>query len=379
MIAFCGLSSNLDQHLLQAALPLLQSGKVDALEWSFDTLYNHQDIPDWFVELLRTFGNEGRLVGHGVYYSLFSAKFTADQKNWLTHLGRMCTAFRFDHITEHFGFMTGRNFHEGAPLSVPFNKTTLAIGQDRLKRMSAVCQCPVGIENLAYAYSPDDVSRHGDFLEKLVAPVNGFIILDLHNVYCQAHNFDLDPKQLIDQFPLQLVREIHLSGGSWESSEIDPGRQIRRDTHDDGLPSEIFDLLSYATEKCPSLKFIMLEQIGISLYSEEKRFQYQKDFEHIRTIVQNPGPNPKAFVEPNFLPGNNIALSTPVEDEALFRQQRFLAEILENAGDYNDAKKLLEIKMSNTDWQVEHWQPHMLETAIAIAQKWKQGFNAQPH
>jgi hypothetical protein len=30
--------------------------------------------------------------------------------------------------------------------------------------------------------------------------------------------------------------------------------------------------------------------------------------------------------------------------------------------------------LANTSWNIEAWNPHMLETAIAIAQKWKNGF-----
>jgi hypothetical protein len=47
------------------------------------------------------------------------------------------------------------------------------------------------LENLALSFSVDDVKHQGEFLEKLVEPVNGFLILDLHNLYCQSHNFDI--------------------------------------------------------------------------------------------------------------------------------------------------------------------------------------------
>src|SRR3954469_10695927 len=88
---------NLDNHLLQATLPLFIAEKVEAIEWSFDTLYNVRDIPAWFVELLETFGKAGRLVGHGVFFSLFSGKWTAEQQRWLDHLRKVSSHFQFDH------------------------------------------------------------------------------------------------------------------------------------------------------------------------------------------------------------------------------------------------------------------------------------------
>jgi len=244
------IACNLDSNILRAVLPLLAEERVQAIEWSFDALFNVQNIPSWFDELIQTYANAGRLVGHGVFFSLFSGRWQTEQQEWLNHLRQLSQSLQFDHITEHFGFMTGANFHEGAPLGLPFTETTLAIGQDRLKRIQNACACPVGLENLAFAYSLDEVKRHGDFLEQLLRPINGFIILDLHNLYCQLHNFDLSYEAVIDLYPLEMVREIHISGGSWEACEAVPARSIRRDTHDDGVPYEVFELLKKTIPQC---------------------------------------------------------------------------------------------------------------------------------
>ena len=112
------ISCNLDENILSAALPLFAAEKVEALEWSFDTLYKRRDIPAWFTELLTTYANNNRLIGHGVYFSLFSGSWTREQDAWLKHLARVTQSFHFDHISEHFGFMTGEDFHCGAPLPV---------------------------------------------------------------------------------------------------------------------------------------------------------------------------------------------------------------------------------------------------------------------
>lgn len=148
--------------------------------------------------------------------------------------------------------MTGKDFHHGAPLGVPYTDSTLRIGIDRLKRIQEACSCPAGLENLAFSYSPDEVKKHGEFLEKLVSPVNGFIILDLHNLYCQLCNFGFDYHDMIGLYPLERVREIHISGGSWQDSHTEAGRVIRRDTHDNSVPEEVFGLLKATIPRCRS-------------------------------------------------------------------------------------------------------------------------------
>ena len=365
----------MDADLLQAALPLFAADQVEGLEWSFDTLYKQPHLPEWFDELLKTYGHADRLVGHGVFFSLFSGKWTPEQAQWLSQLRELASTYRFDHITEHFGFMTGDDFHKGAPLSVPFTASTLALGRDRLARIQQACSCPVGLENLAFAYSFEDVQRHGDFLRQLIDPVNGFIILDLHNVYCQLQNFDINSTTLLSAYPLDRVREIHISGGSWTTSVHEPTRQIRRDTHDDAVPDSVLTLLEQTIPHCPNLKFVVLEQLGSALQTEESRAQFRLDFAQMDAIVQAANCQHRPIDNISFLPITSSSDSSPLEDLQLYTQQTELSTILETAVDYRHAQVLLQNStLANSDWAIEQWDPYMLETALAIAQKWQHGF-----
>lgn len=368
------IACNLDTNILLAALPLFQQERVEAIEWSFDALFRVEQVPDWFLELIKAYADEKRLIGHGVFFSLFSGKWYKEQEEWLHHLQKVSRQFQFQHITEHFGFMTGDNFHAGAPLSIPLTERTKLLGQDRLKRIAHACECPVGLENLAFAYSLEDVKAQGDFLDTLLEPINGFIILDLHNFYCQLYNFGLTFEELITLYPLDRVKEIHLSGGSWQDSALTPRKKVRRDTHDDAVPEEVFHLLEKVMPLCPNLGYVVLEQIGTGLKTENDRSQFRQDFERMRTLVAS---NEMVQQPPNsFLPNRNIEPDTPpVQDPFLHAQQLELSRILESAGDYREASSMLNASsLSDSAWGVEHWAPHMLETALKIAQKWQSGF-----
>lgn len=367
------IACNLDHNILLSALPLFQSEEVDAIEWSFDTLFKVKNIPDWFVELLNEFSKNNRLIGHGVFFSIFSGRWTTDQEQWLTHLKNISDTFKFEHITEHFGFMTGENFHQGAPISVPFNKTSLSIGQDRLKRISQACACPVGLENLAFAYSLEEVKKHGDFLSQLVSPVNGFIILDLHNLYCQMHNFDVSFEDIIQCFPLDLVKEIHISGGSWESSEVNKSKKVRRDTHDDAVPLEVFALLEKTIRHCRNLDFVVMEQLGSGLKNDADKAQLQLDYRQMRKIIATN----TSIEESNkqFKAPSNLNLKDPIQSEELHLEQLELSRILEQSKSLEQVNlKLQNSSLANTDWNIEQWNPIMIETVFKIAQKWKGGF-----
>jgi len=363
---------NLDTNILSSCLPLLEESRVEAIEWSFDALFKVKQVPDWFLELLAAFSKEGRLIGHGVFFSLFSGKWLPEQETWLQQLQQTTAAFRFDHVTEHFGFMTGRDFHHGAPLNIPYTPSTLAIGQDRLRRIQAACCCPVGLENLAFSYCLDEVRQHGEFLDALLEPVNGFIILDLHNLFCQLYNFDIAFDELIALYPLDRVREIHISGGSWENSYIIPGRKVRRDTHDSSVPPEVFRLLEIVIDRCPNLKYVVMEQLGNGLVTEDSRTIFYRDFLRLEAIVNESNPGRVSDpVDISFLPPLSDIIHPPIEDETLYQQQLELSAILETAGSYGEARQRLDRStLAHSAWRIESWEPYMLETAISIARKW---------
>lgn len=363
---------NLDADILSACLPLFQESRVEAMEWSFDTLFGVKEVPGWFVQLLNAFSSEKKLIGHGVFFSLFSGRWSPHQEKWLQHLRQVCKDFSFDHITEHFGFMTGKDFHHGAPLNIPYTETTLNIGRDRLQRIYEACKCPVGLENLAFSYTLDEVKKHGEFLEKLIQPVNGFIILDLHNLYCQVHNFSVTYDEIITLYPLEKVREIHISGGSWETAESDPSKNIRRDTHDGSVPGEVYDFLNTTIDKCPNLKYVVLEQLGNGLKTEQSRKSFYDDFLRMEEIVHKKNRKRPKAISDRFLPLHPLSSRPVIEDSRLYEQQLELSSILETAATYKEVVSLLEqSSLAHSDWEIEKWEPHMLETAVKIAQKWK--------
>ena len=75
---YASIACNLDGGILSAALPLFEVEKVEAIEWAFDTLFKYDQISDWFTNLVSEFSEQGRLVGHGVFFSLFSGRWSPE-------------------------------------------------------------------------------------------------------------------------------------------------------------------------------------------------------------------------------------------------------------------------------------------------------------
>ncbi|MFZ4928171.1 DUF692 family multinuclear iron-containing protein [Chryseobacterium sp. Mn2064] len=356
-----GLSMMAETDFLSAVLPLLQDHSVDVLEWSFDTLYTIGE-PDWLSELLNFYSENNRLIGHGVYYSLFDARWTERQEIWLAKLKEEVHKRKYNHITEHFGFMNTENFHQGVPLPVPLNSKTLQIGKDRLHRLQETVNMPVGIENLAFSFSVDDVKEQGEFLNQLVEDTDGFLILDLHNIYCQSWNFDVEMQEIINLYPLHKVREIHLSGGSWQES-VYGKKKIRRDTHDDRIPKEIVMILPHVISQCPNLEYIIIERLGHTIKTEKQKKDFFDDFKKVKTIIENSDFKVKAKRD---WKKKRIGFSEkPLEDLVLFEEQTRLTKLLFNSSGIDRLKK-----ESFQYFKTENWDPEMILTAQNIIKKW---------
>jgi uncharacterized protein (UPF0276 family) len=280
-----GLSLMLEDDFLRAAYPLFEAGQVDVLEWSFDTGWPPVIVPTWAEELLQFFSDAGRLVGHGVSYSALSAGTEELQQIWLQLFAGEIDRRRYRHVSEHFGFSSTRNFHQSAPLPVPLTPATLRLGRDRLQQLAELARLPVGLENLAFAFSLRDVLDQGRFLEELLSPVNGFVVLDLHNLYCQSLNFEQPFEDLLSGYPLTRVRELHLAGGSWSNPTLPESKPIRRDTHDGPVPNELFAVLPEVLRRCPQVDTVILERMGGTLSPHDGDL-FRRDFLRLKETIR---------------------------------------------------------------------------------------------
>lgn len=281
-----GLSLMPSEDFRQASADLFEKGLVKAVEWSFDVPWNGVVTDQWCYDIVDQFSRFGALTGHGVSLSPLSASFSKRQQEWLSLAREEFKNRNYVHTTEHFGFSEAGPIALGAPLAVPMNSESLRLGKDMMKRYADAAQRPVGLENLAFAFGMEDVKRQGDFIDQLISEVDGFLLLDLHNIYCQLANFDVAELELINSYPLTKVREIHLSGGSWTESVSGRRPAVRRDTHDDGVPQEVFNLATLALKLCPNIEFVFLERLANTMTDLESQREFRDDFETMQEILE---------------------------------------------------------------------------------------------
>ena len=182
-----GVSLMLEGDFLGPAKPLFVAGEVEVLEWSFDVCWPPSTLPTWADELIAAFAANCRLLGHGVHYSPLSAGTDSQQQTWLANLAEEVRRRPIPPPIRTFRIRQHSQLPPIGPASNTVNRghavtrsrATSATRGDQ-QRFPSVWKISLSL------FCPRDVEEQGRFIDELLAPVEGFLLLDLHNLYCQA-------------------------------------------------------------------------------------------------------------------------------------------------------------------------------------------------
>lgn len=386
----------LQEDFLAATLPLFSNDEVEILEWSPDIGWAAPTMPEWANELLDFYSSADSLYGHGVNYSPMSAEWTAVDTEWIKNLERELEKRKFVHFSEHFGYSRIGPLQQGAPLPVPFTTEAIRAGQFKLEKLAHTTGGRIGLENLALAFSKRDVMQQGRFLDELLQPFDGFILLDLHNLYCQMENFGLSADELLGTYPLERVREIHISGGSWTESRAAQtkrkstppiaaaaNKKIRRDTHDNEVPEEVLALLPLVLAKCPNVEAVILERIGGTMPNAEQQARFREDYRALAKLIeqhsQRPSFGDKAALDQANQLLTQVELSEPSVNQnspssdhtEILCYQKKLMELLQS--EQSPEKIITELSMAFEGELAEYAnlsQPRMMAVGQELVKKW---------
>ncbi len=250
-------------------------------------------------------------------------------------------------MSVHFGMNRFGNHRVWTFLPIQPDRKQISMATDRLKHISDYFSCPVGVENLALALSTDDVFRQIDSLEKMIKYSDCYILLDLHNLFCQAQNYSLSFEELVSLYPLDRVLEVHMSGGS-DFRATSSGAEFRRDTHDGPLPMDLLSIYKKYAHKFNQLNWIIYEMQPV--FRLQSVFTAIKDISRIQKAIQE----------------------TPMS-EFLLNNRDYLIYDRDMAVDFAELYSLLANKNADAvKFQKNyHLDPRAVEVCSLLIEKWK--------
>jgi uncharacterized protein (UPF0276 family) len=113
----------------------------------------------------------------------------------------------------------------------------------KVRTVQSVVPVPFLLENITYLFEwPDSDLSDAEFLNLICRETGAGVLLDVENLYLNAHNHGSDPYQFLDALPAGLVKEVHVAGGVTVRKDF-LERPFFADTHSHRVPEGALDLL----------------------------------------------------------------------------------------------------------------------------------------
>jgi uncharacterized protein len=220
------------------------------------------------------------IVGHSVGLSIGSAELFDTEH--VAQIAAWQKRYRMPWHSDHLSFLRvkGIDAHShlaGVPIPVPYDEEVLDLLAERVEQVQAAVPVPFLLENNVYFVDlPEQDMSEPEFLNRLMHRTGCGLLLDVHNVHCNATNHGFDPREFIHAIDLTRVVEVHIAGGSEMAG-------FYTDSHAGPVAGPVWDLLDDVVKHAPNLCGITFE-FDESYFPALKSEGVRAELRHAREI-----------------------------------------------------------------------------------------------
>jgi hypothetical protein len=176
---------------------------------------------------------------HGVGLSIGSMQ-PLDREH-LARLKIVCDRYEPESFSEHLAWSSHDMVFLNDLLPLPYTEETLSRIADHIYEVQNTLKRQMLLENPAtYLLFEESTIGETDFLADIVHRTGCGLLLDVNNVFVASTNHHIDPRDYLARFPIDHVREIHLSGHS--ETVDDRGAPLLIDSHDTPVKDPVWAL-----------------------------------------------------------------------------------------------------------------------------------------
>ncbi|MGE3808153.1 MAG: DUF692 family multinuclear iron-containing protein [Gemmataceae bacterium] len=267
-----------DPHYLSLCQPILEED-ADFFEaapemfWQADGRGGFRQSPYADLVAIMQERTGKPLVAHGLGLSPGTAlDDPADGprlERWLAQIRRDQHRFDFQWYTEHLGWVAAGGVEAFLHLPLPPTAESRAAVVTRLSTLKPTIPL-VGFENQVSYFAFGDVREEAEFWTRMCHEGDLWLLLDLHNAYTQALNYDVPLEEYLAPLDLARVIEIHLAGGNMSTEfNLKLERTWRLDSHAGPVPEPVWAVFERLRPRCPNLRGVVLERLDGSFGPEE--------------------------------------------------------------------------------------------------------------
>ena len=181
------------------------------------------------------------VVGHGVGLSLGTAE--EPDSRYLDRVAEVIDIIGAPWHSEHLAFtkVPGRDLAQLLPLPRTYKSAECVIRNIEVVRRYLTV--PFALENIVYYFEyRDSEMTELEFIQFICRESGTSLLLDVENVYINSTNYNYDPYAFIDSLPPNLVKGIHVAGGTRHG-------HLMLDSHDQPVPDAVLELLNHVLKK----------------------------------------------------------------------------------------------------------------------------------
>lgn len=150
-------------------------------------------------------------------------------------------------ISDHASWSASGNAHLNDLLPLPYTQESLGKLARNIEQTQDYLGRKILVENPStYVAFADNEMHEDEFMNALAEMTGCGILLDINNIYVQAHNHGYDAWSYIDTIESRHVGEMHLAGHIEQNVE---GHTILIDTHSRPVKKDVWALYEHAIRK----------------------------------------------------------------------------------------------------------------------------------
>jgi uncharacterized protein len=236
--------------------------EIDAVEV---LLEEYLDASPKRIAAMRFLSKQIPVSYHGVSLGLASA-CPVDRRR-LSRIARSFDALGVERWSEHLAFVRAGGIEIGHLAAAPRTDATIEGACRNLDVVAATLGVRPALENIATLLEPPGSSMsEADWTRNITGESGSPLLIDLHNLFCNARNAGLDPERYLLDFPLERAVAVHLSGGCLIHEPVQYARREGAtrllDDHLHAVPQEVFGLLSLLASRAPQPLTVIIERDG---------------------------------------------------------------------------------------------------------------------
>jgi uncharacterized protein len=145
--------------------------------------------------------------------------------------------------SEHLAFTRAPGRDLANLLPVPKTEAVAESIIAKVRTVQSRVPVPFLLENISYLFEwPDSDLSDAEFLNLICRETGAGLLLDVENLFLNAHNHGFDPHAFLDALPADLVKEVHVAGGMTVCKDF-LQRPFLADSHSHPVPDGTLDLL----------------------------------------------------------------------------------------------------------------------------------------